>query len=148
MSPKAPASFLRQPQVLALVPFSHATLWRHVKQGTFPAPLKISERVTAWRREDVETWVRTRIAAPVKACVKRQGDRVTPDQPTSPIPTFEGFGHLLARLSPLVLDGSMPRESIQQALGAVGLKSMAGLTNSALIVPFKIVLRQIEPTWS
>ena len=52
--------FLRQAQLIpALIPFSSATLWRKVKAGTFPAPLKLSERVTAWRVEDVRTWMQS-----------------------------------------------------------------------------------------
>ena len=33
------------------------TLWRRVKAGTFPKPVKLSERVTAWRVEDVRQWL-------------------------------------------------------------------------------------------
>lgn len=41
--------FLRQSQLVpSIVPFSPATLWRKVKNGTFPKPVKLSERVTAW----------------------------------------------------------------------------------------------------
>ena len=32
-----------------IVPFSSATLWRKVKTGAFPSPVKLSERVTAFR---------------------------------------------------------------------------------------------------
>ena len=50
--------FVRQSQLIpAPVPFSSATLWRRVKAGTFPAPYKLSERVTAWRVEDVRLWL-------------------------------------------------------------------------------------------
>lgn len=44
----------------AIVPFSEPTLWRLVKKGEFPAPVKLSERVTAWRVEDVRAWMRAR----------------------------------------------------------------------------------------
>jgi hypothetical protein len=43
-----------------LVPFSSATLWRKVKAGAFPAPVKLSERVTAWRAADVKAWLEAR----------------------------------------------------------------------------------------
>ena len=49
--------FLRQPQVLAFVPISKSTLWRRVQARTFPAPLKLSPRVTVWRAEDVRQWI-------------------------------------------------------------------------------------------
>jgi predicted DNA-binding transcriptional regulator AlpA len=50
--------YLRQAQLIPTpVPFSSATLWRRVKAGTFPKPVKLSERVTAWRVEDVRQWL-------------------------------------------------------------------------------------------
>ena len=50
------AVFLRQPQVLAMVPISNATLWRWVKAKKFPAPVKLGPGTTAWRAEDVRAW--------------------------------------------------------------------------------------------
>jgi prophage regulatory protein len=51
-------AFLRQPQVVgAIFPGGSSSLWRHVKAGTFPAPVKISERITAWRRDDLVAWL-------------------------------------------------------------------------------------------
>lgn len=47
----------RRPNVPAPLPFSAPTLWRKVKAGTFPAPCKLSERVTAWRVCDVRAWI-------------------------------------------------------------------------------------------
>ena len=49
--------FLRQPQVLAFVPISKSTLWRRVQARTFPEPVKLSERVTVWRAEDIRRWI-------------------------------------------------------------------------------------------
>lgn len=49
--------FLRQPQVLALVPISKSTLWRRIQARTFPEPLKLSQRVTVWRVEDIRCWI-------------------------------------------------------------------------------------------
>ena len=55
--------YVRQSQLIpAPVPFSSATLWRRVKAGTFPKPVKLSERVTAWRVEDVRQWLDTQAA--------------------------------------------------------------------------------------
>ena len=58
-----PTGFMRLPQVLALIPVSKSTLWRRVTAGTFPAPIKLSVGVTAWRAEDVRTWIEERGAA-------------------------------------------------------------------------------------
>jgi len=50
--------FVRQRQLIPHpIPFSPATLWRKVAAGEFPAPLKLSERVTAWRCSDVTEWM-------------------------------------------------------------------------------------------
>ena len=49
--------FLRQPQVLAFVPISKSTLWRRVHARTFPEPVKLSVRVTAWKAEDIRAWI-------------------------------------------------------------------------------------------
>ena len=49
--------FLRQIQVLAFVPISKSTLWRRIQARTFPEPIKLSERVTVWRAEDIRRWI-------------------------------------------------------------------------------------------
>ena len=51
------SGFLRQPQVLQLVGFSARTLWRRCKEGTFPQPVKLSARITAWRADEVANWI-------------------------------------------------------------------------------------------
>ena len=43
----------KRPQYPAPLPFSAATLWRKVAAGTFPRPVKLSNRVTAWRVAEV-----------------------------------------------------------------------------------------------
>lgn len=51
-------TYIRQSQLLRekIIPFSAATLWRRVQDGSFPAPVKISQRVTAWRLQDIHKW--------------------------------------------------------------------------------------------
>jgi len=48
---------IRQKQLLAKIPFSKATLWRKVRNGTFPKPFKLSEKVTVWQVSDIEEWL-------------------------------------------------------------------------------------------
>lgn len=43
-----------------IIPFSAPTLWRRVKDGSFPAPVKLSPGVSAWRLRDIEAWQRAR----------------------------------------------------------------------------------------
>ena len=53
-----PTAYIRQKLLLShVVPFSAATLWRKVSKGDFPAPVKLSERVTAWRVSEVRVWL-------------------------------------------------------------------------------------------
>jgi predicted DNA-binding transcriptional regulator AlpA len=50
--------YVRQAQLIPdVLPFSAATLWRLVKAGEFPAPVKLSKRVTAWRISDIKKWL-------------------------------------------------------------------------------------------
>lgn len=51
-----PRAFVRQKLLMQLVPFSPATLWRKVASGDFPKPVKLSDRVTGWRVEDIREW--------------------------------------------------------------------------------------------
>lgn len=46
-----------QPERAGIAAVSHATLWRMVAAKRFPAPVKLSEGVTAWRVEDVRKWL-------------------------------------------------------------------------------------------
>ena len=48
---------LRKPAVLQRVPVSDTTLWRRVKDGTFPAPVRISTNAVAWRETDIDEWI-------------------------------------------------------------------------------------------
>jgi prophage regulatory protein len=59
-----PASgYVRISQLVpGILPFSAATLWRMVKKKTFPAPVKLSANITAWKAEDVRRWLESREA--------------------------------------------------------------------------------------
>jgi len=50
-------AYMRQKEVLALIPFSPATLWRKVKAGTFVKPIKLSARITAWPKAEIYAWI-------------------------------------------------------------------------------------------
>ncbi len=49
--------YIRLSLLITFIPFSASTIWRKVKQGTFPKPIKLSENVTAWRAEDIHAWM-------------------------------------------------------------------------------------------
>ena len=51
---------LRVPEVLAAVGISRTTLWRRIKSGEFPPPVRLggaSAKIIGWRRADVERWI-------------------------------------------------------------------------------------------
>jgi len=53
----------KRPGVPAPLPFSAPTLWRKVKAGTFPKPVKLSERVTGFQVGAVRAWMTAQAAA-------------------------------------------------------------------------------------
>lgn len=42
---------------------SKNTIWRMVREGKFPKPIKLSEKITVWKAEDVLNWLKTKEAA-------------------------------------------------------------------------------------
>lgn len=56
-----PTGYLRLSQIVgdkkagipAIFPVSKSTWWQGVKTGRYPQPVKLSERCTAWRVEDI-----------------------------------------------------------------------------------------------
>lgn len=49
--------YAREPQVLRVIPWGRSTLWSKSKSGEFPSPVKLSARITAWKCEDVWSWI-------------------------------------------------------------------------------------------
>ena len=45
--------FVRLPQILSVFPVSRSAFWAGIKAGKYPKPVKLSERTTAWRVEDI-----------------------------------------------------------------------------------------------
>ena len=53
--------FIRQSSLIPdIVPFSASTLWLKVSNNEFPAPVKLSARITAWRVEEIREWLNRR----------------------------------------------------------------------------------------
>jgi len=48
---------LRIKQVLRFVPVSRSNWWQGVREGRYPQPLKLSQRVTCWRAADIRALV-------------------------------------------------------------------------------------------
>ena len=54
------ALYVRVSQLTKLIPISKASVWRKVKEGSFPKPVKLGERITAWHMNDIEAWLAAR----------------------------------------------------------------------------------------
>ncbi len=52
--------FIQDIQVANQLGVSRATIWRWVKLGYFPKPVKLSAGCTRWRIEDVDNWAESR----------------------------------------------------------------------------------------
>jgi len=61
MSQLPETGFLRLPQIIGdekagippLIPVRRSTWWQGVRSGRYPAPVKLSQRCTAWKVEDI-----------------------------------------------------------------------------------------------
>jgi prophage regulatory protein len=51
------SSFLRKKDLISykVTPFSYATLYRKIKTGDFPKPIKLSS-ISVWRVSDIRKW--------------------------------------------------------------------------------------------
>lgn len=50
-------TLLSRTQVIEITSLSSTTIWRMMKQGTFPKSVKASMRRVAWRKEDIDKWL-------------------------------------------------------------------------------------------
>lgn len=54
----------RASEILKYLPFGKTTLWEWSKDGRFPAPIRLNNKITCWRCEDVHMWLATHGKAP------------------------------------------------------------------------------------
>ncbi|MES3021699.1 MAG: AlpA family transcriptional regulator [Pseudomonadota bacterium] len=52
---------IRLPAVMAICALSRSCIYEGVKNGTFPAPVKLGGRPSAWIKQEVQHWVNDRI---------------------------------------------------------------------------------------
>ncbi len=56
-SPLPQTGFVRVPEILKIFPIGKSTWWQGVKDGRFPKPVKLGQRTTAWRVEDIRALI-------------------------------------------------------------------------------------------
>lgn len=54
---------LRWPDVRERTGLSRTTVWREVRAGRFPAPVKLTDHAIAWKQSAVEAWIASRSTA-------------------------------------------------------------------------------------
>ena len=52
--------FIRTRQVLEMIGVGRTTLWKMVQAGSFPRPVRITERSSGYLLDSVEEWMRLR----------------------------------------------------------------------------------------
>lgn len=53
---------LRLKEVIACTGLARATVYKYIKQGTFPASVSLGDRAVAWVESEVQDWILEKIA--------------------------------------------------------------------------------------
>lgn len=64
---------LRQPDVTRRTGLQRSTIYKHVAQGAFPPPVRLTSNTVAWRESDVDEWIESRPVADSVAGPHRDG---------------------------------------------------------------------------
>ena len=57
----ATQKLLRLPDVEAVTGYKRSTIYRKIKEGTFPTPISLGERASAWIESEIVAWIEERI---------------------------------------------------------------------------------------
>ncbi|MEQ1400735.1 AlpA family phage regulatory protein [Acinetobacter baumannii] len=49
-----------KPAKKGILPLGESTIWDKVRSGDFPQPIRLSTRLTVWRIEDIEAWIKSK----------------------------------------------------------------------------------------
>jgi prophage regulatory protein len=66
MQTQSTGPLLRLPSVEAQTGLSKSEIYRRIKEGTFPKPLKLGARAVAWPAAQVDAWVKSLIQGAAK----------------------------------------------------------------------------------
>ena len=71
MSNRAKIYYRERDLLEGVLPFSSATLWRRIREGSFPAPIKFGS-IRAWKVTEVHRWLESHTADSSATGKKRQ----------------------------------------------------------------------------
>ena len=52
---------LRVKEVVKKTSVGKSTIWAWVKEGKFPKPIKLSDRISVWKESDIDAWIESKI---------------------------------------------------------------------------------------
>ena len=55
--------FLRLPQVMEKTGIGRSSIYAKVRDGSFPPPIQLSQRIIAWIEDEIDAWMEERITA-------------------------------------------------------------------------------------
>lgn len=53
--------------VIAMTSLSKASIYRQIKAGIFPRPIKVGQRAVAWVLDEIDSWLESKKALRMKA---------------------------------------------------------------------------------
>ncbi len=53
---------LRLPEVQSIVGLRRSEVYRRIRSGTFPAPIRLGTNAVAWLQSDLDAWIAARVA--------------------------------------------------------------------------------------
>ncbi len=83
-----PQGFLTWTEVSALIPISYPTAWQWMREKRFPLGLKIGDRKTVWRADEIMAWIASR----PRQCLKQQSHTDTEQNKARHRPPGKGSG--------------------------------------------------------
>lgn len=52
----------REPNVVEVTGLSRSTIWRRIRAGDFPPPIRLSPGTKGWKASDIQQWIAARTA--------------------------------------------------------------------------------------
>ena len=53
-------TLLRRPEVQAITGLSCAGIYKLMRSGKFPEPIKVTSRAVRWKSEEIQSWIESR----------------------------------------------------------------------------------------
>jgi prophage regulatory protein len=61
----------RLPAVITITGKGGSTIYRDIKDGTFPRPIKLGPQTSGWKKSDIDRWIAQRPVAKITRRIRR-----------------------------------------------------------------------------